>query len=136
MQKEDEETNTIYLFANEKERYEAQIRSLQVQVDSKVEELTKLEVSKDKNVEVVGVLTTEVEGLLKLNSELEETVKTIESTISAREMESNVVETTNVQVEKVEKLRNQKATVYLIVIFSIESNSSRRKKPSKKSLPK
>jgi chromosome segregation ATPase len=114
MQKEDEETNTIYLYANEKERYEAQIRSLRAQVDDKLEELTKLDSVKGKSEEYVGVLNTEVEELLKLNGELEETVKAIENAISTRQIEDDIVQKTNAQVEKVEKLRNEKTTVLLL----------------------
>jgi len=114
MQKEDEETNTIYLYANEKERYEAQIRSLQAQMDAKLEELAKLDSVKGKNEESVNVLNAEVEDLLKLKGELEETVDKIESTISARQIEDNIIIKTNTQVEKVEKLRNEKTAVLLL----------------------
>lgn len=136
MQKEDEETNTIHLYASEKERYDAQIRSLQTQVEAKGEELAKLETLRDKGKDSASALGAEVEELLKLSEELNETLKTIEGTIAARQLEEDTVSKINVQVEKVEKLRNRKISVFRPLTLSAGRSSSRKRRGLRKSSPR
>lgn len=128
MQQDDKEINTVYLYAAEKERYEAQIRSLRAQADTKIEDINKLETVQSKSEESLGEVKTEVDELEKINMELEETVKQIENTISSKQLEEDIVQKTNTQVEKVEKLRKEKINVYLNLSISSKNKLNRKKK--------
>lgn len=110
-QKEDKENDTAYIFANEKERYDAQIRLLRAQAEPREQELNDMMKIVEKNDVIVNNAKSEVEGLEKLNQELEETVKKIEETISSKKLEEGMVDKTNLQVEKVEKLRKDQIQV-------------------------
>eukprot|EP00831_Metopus_contortus_P041582 TRINITY_DN3264_c0_g1_i12.p1 TRINITY_DN3264_c0_g1~~TRINITY_DN3264_c0_g1_i12.p1 ORF type:complete len:344 (-),score=97.70 TRINITY_DN3264_c0_g1_i12:73-1104(-) len=108
MQKEDKQTNTAYLYASEKERYDAQLRSLRTQIESKEKDINDLEKIYAKNVETKEAVSHEVEELERLGKELQMVVEKINEAISAKQLQQEVLDKTNEQVEKVEKLRKEK----------------------------
>lgn len=101
----------MYIYASRKERYDADIRSLRSQIDSKSEEISKLEGNQNKNEESINELKVEVDALIKLNVDLEETLKRIKSTIASKQVEEDVVVRVHSEVEKVEKLRKERETL-------------------------
>ncbi len=122
MQKEDKETNTAYLFASEKERYDAQLRSLRAQAESKEKELSEIDEVGKRSEAVTNSLKAEVENLEKLSTELQATVEKIEETIASKKLEDEVVVQINTQVEKVEKLRKDKIQVCFSLVFVIATH--------------
>ena len=111
MQKEDKQTNTAYIYASEKERYDAQIRSLRAQIDHKEKEIEKLDKTKVKNDATKNEISGEVDSLEQLSKELEITVEKINESISSKKLQEEVIEKTKDQVERVENLRKEKTTV-------------------------
>ena len=111
MRKEDKQSDTAYLYASEKERYDAQLRSLRAQADAKKEETEEAERNKQRSQAAKEEVKGEVDSLEQLGVDLEATVARIEETISDKRLHDEVIVQTNAQVEKVEKLRKDKISV-------------------------